>query len=161
MELQACFPRDCGGLATLLSILYIPGTNTQSSNIDTYRLLGLVIMFGYGLKKPWHKRWPPYLTGKGVPSARCRIIFGSRCCRVPHVVALSSPTMTQKSTSDSSSIFKDGKLKPGIYKIQNLCSGTYLDIHPHSREVCCRPAGDLEDGRGIVCLLSAICGSHI
>ena len=48
------------------------------------------------------------------------------------------------------SIFKDGKLKPGIYKIQNLFSETYLDIHRHSREVCCRSTRDLGDGRGLV-----------
>jgi len=56
--------------------------------------------------------------------------------------------MTLNSTSDSSSIFKDGKLKPGIYKIQNIQSETYLDIRVHSREVCCRPANDLGEGRG-------------
>ena len=44
------------------------------------------------------------------------------------------------------SIFEDGKLKPGIYKIRNLQSQTYLDILKHSREVCCRPAGNLGDG---------------
>ena len=66
-------------------------------------------------------------------------------CSCPHI-ALS--TMNPQ----ASSIFKDGKLKPGVYKIQNLCSGTYLDIHRHSREVCCRPARDLEDGRGLVSL---------
>ena len=64
-------------------------------------------------------------------------------CSCPHI-ALS--TMNPNAPS----IFKDGKLKPGIYKIQNLCSETYLDIHRHSREVCCRPARDLEDGRGLV-----------
>jgi len=57
--------------------------------------------------------------------------------------------MTPNSTSNSSSIFKDGKLKPGIYKIQNLYTDTYLDIHRHSKEVCCRPAKDLEDGRDL------------
>jgi len=57
--------------------------------------------------------------------------------------------MTLNSTGDSSSIFKDGKLKPGVYKIQNLYSETYLDIHRHSKQVCCRPARDLE-GRGLV-----------
>ncbi|KAF9783532.1 hypothetical protein BJ322DRAFT_1110426 [Thelephora terrestris] len=57
--------------------------------------------------------------------------------------------MTLKSTGDSPSIFKDGKLKPGIYKIQNLRSDTYLDIHQYSNEVCCRPAKDLEEGRGL------------
>jgi len=58
--------------------------------------------------------------------------------------------MTLNSTSDSSSIFKDGKLKPGIYKIQNVRFEEYLDIHRHSMELCCRPAKDLEDGRGLV-----------
>ncbi|KAF9648157.1 hypothetical protein BDM02DRAFT_2342502 [Thelephora ganbajun] len=53
------------------------------------------------------------------------------------------------STSDSSSIFKDGKLKPGIYKIQNVYTETYLDIEVHSREMCCRPAKDLGEGRGL------------
>ena len=59
-------------------------------------------------------------------------------------------TMTLTSTSDATSIFKEGKLKPGIYKIQNLFAESYLDIHRHSKEVCCRPARDLEDGRGLV-----------
>ena len=60
------------------------------------------------------------------------------------------PAMTLSSTSYPSSIFKDGRLKPGIYKIQNLYSETYLDIHQHSKQACCRPAQDLEDGRGLV-----------
>jgi len=49
------------------------------------------------------------------------------------------------------SIFKDGKLKPGIYQIQNIEAETYLDIEVHSREMCCRPARDLGEGRGVVC----------
>ena len=57
--------------------------------------------------------------------------------------------MTLDSTNDFP-IFNDGKLKPGIYKIQNLLSETYLDIHQHSKKICCRPAKDLEDGRGLV-----------
>jgi hypothetical protein len=57
---------------------------------------------------------------------------------------------TGHSTSRSSSIFEDGTLKPGIYKIQNLYSQTYLDIHEHSKEVCCRPAKDLERRKGLV-----------
>jgi len=47
------------------------------------------------------------------------------------------------------SIFGDGKLKPGVYKIQNVHTENYLDIHLNSMEVCCRPAKDLEDGRGL------------
>jgi len=59
--------------------------------------------------------------------------------------------MAPDSTSNSSSsILKDGKLKPGIYKIQNLYTRTYMDIHDHLREVCCRPATALEDGMGLV-----------
>ena len=69
--------------------------------------------------------------------------------RSPRLAALALLTMTLNSTSDCS-IFKDGKLKPGIYKIQNICSETFLDIHILSREVCCRPARDLGEGRGLV-----------
>jgi hypothetical protein len=70
--------------------------------------------------------------------------------RVSHVVALVLPTMTLTSTNDPSSIFKDGKLKPGIYKIQNVPTETFLDIDVYSRVVCCRPTNDLGEGRGIV-----------
>ena len=58
--------------------------------------------------------------------------------------------MTTSSTENTVSIFKDGKLKPGIYKIQNLHAQTYMDIHEHSRDVCCRPATALGEGRGLV-----------
>ena len=66
------------------------------------------------------------------------------------IVALALLTVTMNSTSGSSSIFKDGRLKPGVYKIQNIQSETYLDIEVPSREVCCRPAKVLGEGRGIV-----------
>ena len=69
---------------------------------------------------------------------------------VLHVVILVLTMIMNSTTSDSSSIFKDGKLKPGIYKIQNLYGQTYMDIHEHSREVCCRPATVLVEGRGLV-----------
>ena len=59
--------------------------------------------------------------------------------------------MTFNSTSGYSSILEGGKLKPGVYKIQNIQSGTYLDVEVHTREVCCRPAQNLEEGRGFVC----------
>ena len=48
------------------------------------------------------------------------------------------------------SIFQDGKLKPGIYKIRNVFTGTYIDIEEHSRGMCCRPARDIEEGNGLV-----------
>lgn len=64
--------------------------------------------------------------------------------------------MTLTSTNSSPSIFENGKLKPGTYKIQNIYTETYLDIEVHSREVCCRPEGDLGEGRGLVrrCMFS-------
>ena len=61
--------------------------------------------------------------------------------------------MTPNSTNDSLSIFQDGKLKPGIYRIQNLYTQTFMDIHEHSRDVCCRPATLLGEGRGLVRLV--------
>lgn len=51
---------------------------------------------------------------------------------------------------DPPSIFEGGRLNPGVYKIQNIYTETFLDIEVHSREVCCRPAHDLGEGRGIV-----------
>ena len=57
--------------------------------------------------------------------------------------------MTLSSKNDPFSIFKDGKPKPGIYKIQNIASQTYVDIREHTRELCCRPATFLE-GKGLV-----------
>jgi len=60
-----------------------------------------------------------------------------------------SHTMTLTSANDFASIFKDGKLKPGIYMIQNVVSQTYVDMREHSRELCCRPDTRLE-GKGLV-----------
>ena len=42
-------------------------------------------------------------------------------------------------TNDPMSIFVDGKLIPGVYKIQNLYWETYLEIVEYSKELCCRP----------------------
>ena len=77
-------------------------------------------------------------------------IVASCLGRIPHVVISALSIMTLHSTSDSSSIFENGKLRPGIYKIQNIQSETFLDIEIHTREVCCRPAKDLGEGRGFV-----------
>jgi hypothetical protein len=55
------------------------------------------------------------------------------------------------SSSNPPSIFENGMVKPGVYKIQNLYAETYLDIHEHSRELCCRPVSDLDSGKGLVC----------
>ena len=75
-------------------------------------------------------------------------VFYSSSHRVlPH----RSRTMILPSQSDSGSIFADGKLKAGIYKIQNIAGHTFLDIRENSLELCCRPVAALE-GKGFVSL---------
>jgi len=59
-------------------------------------------------------------------------------------------TMTYNSPNTGPSIFQGGKLKPGIYKIQNLASGTYVDTKDDVRELCGRPTSALENGKGQV-----------
>lgn len=66
---------------------------------------------------------------------------------------LALPTMTSHPTGNSSSIFRDGKLKPGIYKIKNVFTQTFVDIEEHSRKVCSRPPQNLEEGNGLVRLI--------
>ena len=58
--------------------------------------------------------------------------------------------MTFTSTGDSSSIFKDGKLKPGIYRVQSLFNEAFIDVQEHSRELYCRSFQDLGEERGLV-----------
>ena len=50
----------------------------------------------------------------------------------------------------SSSILKGGKLKPGIYKIQNLVGQTFVEMKEDARQLCCRPAMVLSGGDGLV-----------
>ncbi|KAF9781764.1 hypothetical protein BJ322DRAFT_243295 [Thelephora terrestris] len=57
--------------------------------------------------------------------------------------------MTFHSTQSSPSIFQDGRLKPGIYKIRNVLTQTFVDIEEHSRMVCSRPLQSLEEGNGL------------
>ena len=52
--------------------------------------------------------------------------------------------MTSTSTNGYTSIFKDGKLKPGIYKLQNIVSQTCVDIQEHTRRLYCRPVTAVE-----------------
>ena len=51
---------------------------------------------------------------------------------------------------DPMSIFVDGKLKPGTYKVQNLASDTYLEVLEPSKELCCRPAAVLTPNDALV-----------
>ena len=79
----------------------------------------------------------------------CRVYNNTATCSCPprsHTLS----TMAPPTTRNTSSIFRNGKLKPGIYQIQHFCHKLYMDIHELSREVCCRPATDLEQGRGLV-----------
>ena len=64
---------------------------------------------------------------------------------LPHVVLVLTMAF-----NNPTSIFKDGKLKPGIYKIRNLFNEGYVDIYEHSREMRWRSAQELEEGRGLV-----------
>jgi hypothetical protein len=68
----------------------------------------------------------------------------SRCALSPRL-----HTMILPSQHDPTSIFADGKLKAGIYKIQNIAGHTYLDIRENTQELCCRPGTALE-GKGFV-----------
>ena len=67
----------------------------------------------------------------------------------PHILALTLFIM-QHPISAPPSILQDGKLKPGIYKIQNVYTETFLDLELNARTVCARPAHNLEEGRGLV-----------
>jgi hypothetical protein len=49
-----------------------------------------------------------------------------------------------------SSILKDGKLKPGIYQIQNLVGQTFVEMQESARQLCCRPSTALSNGGGLV-----------
>ena len=84
-----------------------------------------------------------------------------RDCRscIPRFRGSYSSTMTFTSGNDSASIFKDEKLRSGIYKILNIVGQTYVDIREHTNGLCGRPATALE-GKGLVgscfCLASIV-----
>lgn len=84
----------------------------------------------------------PHLCLAGAGYSNCR------SC-IPRFFSSCPNTMTLTSTNDSVSIFEDGKLRPGTYKVQNVCSQTYVDIREHSKELCGRPDTVLK-GKGLV-----------
>ena len=53
-------------------------------------------------------------------------------------------------TLTGNSIFENGKLKPGTYKIQSLHTEGYVDVYESSREVCCHATQELQEGKGLV-----------
>ena len=63
-------------------------------------------------------------------------------------------TMSHNNTRPSVSLFQGGKLKPGIYKIRNIVSRTYVDTKDDLRELCGRPSSALEGVRGQVSSLT-------
>ena len=81
----------------------------------------------------------------GACCQRVQQYIASRPACVPRVVALVL-TMTMTSLS----IFENERLKPGIYKLQNIHNDAYLDIDVGTRQMRCRPARDLGEGRGLV-----------
>jgi len=50
----------------------------------------------------------------------------------------------------SSSILENGKLKPGVYQIQNLAGQTYVEMQESVRQLCGRPSTALSTGDGLV-----------
>ena len=49
-----------------------------------------------------------------------------------------------------SSILTDGKLKPGVYRIQNLAGQTFVEMQEGPRQLCCRPEAALSGRDGLV-----------
>jgi hypothetical protein len=70
--------------------------------------------------------------------------------RLPHTSALTT-IMSVPPPKDLMSMFVNGTLKPGKYKVQNLTGQTYLEILEDSRELCCRPGTVLSPQDALVC----------
>ena len=105
--------------------------------------------------RAWEYDRQPSCRAYGIYRQKCggRLsvhILTSRLALLPSRRCTALSNMTLISTNTSPSIFEDGKLRPGIYKIQNIYTETFLDIEVHSRDLCCRPVGSLGEGRGIV-----------
>lgn len=90
-------------------------------------------------QKVWRARVPNVCANK------IRHVTPRAACFLHAVV----PILAMTSTSNSS-IFNNGRLRQGTYKIQNLHTRTYADINESTREMFCYPAKDLEEGSGIV-----------
>ena len=107
------------------------------------QIRGLVIFSSY----PGNKR------GGHVANMRDNILHRDHLAFSVRVVVLVL-TMTSNLHSDSLSIFKDGKLKPGIYKIQNIYTETFLNIETLEGRV-------LSSCKRSCTFVSAVCGSRI
>ena len=89
------------------------------------------------------------LIRRHAPATLFHVRYNGYCLCLPCFFTPFPKTMRSTSANDSVSVFKDGKLKPGIYKIQNIVGHTYADIRENTRELCCRPTVALE-GKGLV-----------
>ena len=67
-----------------------------------------------------------------------------------YAVSESVSTRTPLPARMSSSILTDGKLKPGIYRIQNLAGQTFVEMQEGPRQLCCRPEAVLSSRDGLV-----------
>ena len=54
------------------------------------------------------------------------------------------------SENQSGSLFKNGGVEYGVYRLQNAAGETFVDIN-QNRELCCRPEDALPEGGGRVC----------
>ena len=70
----------------------------------------------------------------------------------PPATTTQADKMKYSSSNTSTSIYQYGKIKPGVYKIKNVVSGTFVDIKDDARELCGRPSSSLEASRGQVSL---------
>jgi len=68
---------------------------------------------------------------------------------IPSLRSTTIPAVTMGRDA-SSSIFQDGQLKPGIYKIRNTVSKTYVATKGEPRQLCGRPSTCLVSGEGEV-----------
>ena len=86
-----------------------------------------------------------------------RISRPAKCVAEPQCLCFRAATtkadeMKYSYSSPTATVLQDGKIKPGIYKIQNIVSKTYVDIKDDLRELCGRPSSALERSRGHVSL---------
>ena len=75
-------------------------------------------------------------------------MYNNLCNRTTHSFPPRCPGHDLTSTGNSLSTLEDGKLKPRIYRVQNVQTETYVDIEIHLRKVCCRRTKTLGEGGG-------------
>jgi hypothetical protein len=87
----------------------------------------------------------PHHTPKPLGKSRRRCVY-KRCGSNTNPAIPLFATMPDNLTRSSPSIFENGKIRPGVYKIRNIVSRTFVDTKDHVRELCGRPPTALERG---------------